>query len=180
MRRLATTFRRILDLRMCMALSTQSVICLRMFGGLSAYFVGVSEPSGPFLFAAHESNPLVTASAQTFPHVGIPIHASGLLRLLKGAARRSTDTVCETLVVPESAVLQDEPSSWLANSTPTFALIPVTSDPTWRVEITVKAKLLLVWDEIWVARVHVFWWRWNLVLVERSVKIRRIAKISVV
>jgi hypothetical protein len=54
----------------------------------------------------------------------------------------------ETLVVPESAVLQDKPSSWLANPTPTFALISMTSDPTRRVEIAVKAKLLLVWDEV--------------------------------
>lgn len=143
-------------------------------------FVGVSEPSGPFLFAAHESNPLVTTSTQTFPHVGIPIHASGLLRLLKGAARRSADTVRETFVVPEGTVLQDEPTSWLANPTPTFALIPMTSDPTRRVEIAVKAKLLLVWDEVGIARVHVFRWRRNLLLVKRCVKIRWIAEISVV
>lgn len=99
---------------------------------------------------------------------------------MKGAARCSADTVRETLVVPESAVLQDEPSSWLANPTPTFALISMTSDPTRRVEIAVKAKLLLMWDEVWVARIHVFCWRWNLLLVERSVKIRWITEISVV
>lgn len=129
-------------------------------------FVGVSEPSGSFLFAAHKSNPLVTASAQAFPHVGISIHASGLLRLLEGAPSRSADTVCETFVVPESAVLQDEPSSWLADSTPALTLIPVAANPTRRVEVAVKAELLLVWDEVRIAWVHVFCWWWNLLFMK--------------
>jgi hypothetical protein len=114
-------------------------------GLLMTYFVSVSEPSGSFLLAAHKSNPLVTASTQTFPHIGVTIHASSFLRLLKWAASCGTDTMSETFIVPESAVLQYKPSSRLANSTPPFALIPVTPDPSWGVEIAVKAKFLLVW-----------------------------------
>jgi hypothetical protein len=88
--------------------------------------------------------------------------------------------VRETLVIPESAVLQDEPSSWLADSTPALALISVTANPTRRVEVAVKAELLLVWNEVGIAWVHVFCWWWNLLLMQRSVKIRWIAEISVV
>jgi len=69
------------------------------------YFISVSEPSGSLLLAAHKSNPLVTASAQTFPHIRIPIHATSFLRLLKRTASGGTDTMGETFVVPESAVL---------------------------------------------------------------------------
>jgi hypothetical protein len=143
------------------------------------YFVRVSEPSGSLLLAAHESNPLVTASAQTFPHIWVAIHASSFLRLLKWAASCSTDTVGETFIVPEGAVLQYKPPSGLANSTPSFALIPVTSHPSRRIEIAVKAKLLLVWYQIRIARVHVFRRGRNLLLVERCIEIGRIAQISV-
>jgi hypothetical protein len=153
---------------------------LKMFGGSSAYFVGVSEPCSPFLLAADKSNPLVTAPAQAFPYVGIPIHAAGFLRLLKGAARRSADTVSETLIVPESAVLEDKPTAGLTNSTPTFALVSVAPNPTRRIEVTVKAKLLLVRDEVGITRIHVFWRWWNLLVVKGCVKIRRVAEVSIV
>jgi len=146
---------------------------------LTTYFVSVSEPSGSLLLAAHKSNPLVTASAQTFPHIRIPIHATSFLRLLKWAASGGTDTMGETFVVPESAVLQYKPSSWLADSTPPFALIPMTPDPSRRVEIAVKAKFLLVGDQIRIARIHVFRGRWYLFFVERRIEIGRITQIGV-
>jgi hypothetical protein len=146
---------------------------------LMTYFVSVSEPCGSLLLAAHESNPLVTAPAQTFPHIGIAIHASSFLRLLKWAASCSTDTMGETFIVPESAVLQYKPPPRLANPTPPFALITVTPDPTRRVEVTVKAKFLLVWYQIRIARVHVFRGRRHLLLVEGCIEIGRITQISV-
>src|SRR6187402_496577 len=104
---LSTTFRRILDFRVRMALPKMLVVNLKLLGMLPTYFVGVSEPCGPLLFAAHQGNPLVTASAQTLPNVGVTIHASSFLRLLKWASSCGTDTMSETFIVPESAVLQD-------------------------------------------------------------------------
>jgi len=133
---------------------------------MSVAFVCVSEPSCSLLLAAHERNPLVTAAAQTFPDIGVAIHAAGFLRLLEWAAGRSADTVGETLIVPEGAVLQNEPPAWFADSTPTFALIAVAADPARCVEVSIESELLLVWDEIWVGRIHVFRWRRNLLLMK--------------
>jgi hypothetical protein len=135
----------------------------------------MSKPSGALLLTTHKRNPLVTASAQTLPDIWVPIHPSRFLRLLKWTTCRSADTMCETLIVPESAVLQDEPSARFADSTPAFTLVAVTPDPTRRVQITVEAKFLFVRQKIWVVRVHVFrWWR-HLFLVKGGIEIGRIA-----
>ena len=88
------------------------------------------------------------------------------MRLLEWAAGRSADTVGETLVVPEGAVLQNEPPAWFADSAPALALVAVAAHPARRVKISVESELLLVWDEVWVGRVHVFRWRRNLLFVK--------------
>jgi len=146
-RAFSAAFRRILNFRMCMT------------------FVSMSEPSSSFLFAAHKSHPLVTTAAQTFPNVWVAIHASSFLRLLKWATCRSADTVGETFVIPEGAVLQNQPSSRLANPTPSFALISVTTDPARRIEISIEAELLLVWYEVRVWWIYIFRRGRNLFLV---------------
>jgi hypothetical protein len=86
----------------------------------------------------------------------------------------------ETLIVPESAVLQHQPASRFADSTPAFALIAMTTNPTRRVEVAVEPKLLLVWYKISIGRIHVFRRRWDLLLMERCIEIRWITQISVV
>ena len=134
----------------------------------------MSEPSGSLLFTAHQCDPFITAPTEPFPYIRISIHPSRFLRLLEGASGRSTNTMSEALVVPESAVLQYQPPSRFADSTPAFALVPMTAHPARGVEITIEAKFLLMGDKIRVAWIHVFRWRWHLLLVERGVKIRRI------
>jgi hypothetical protein len=140
----------------------------------------MSEPSSPLLFTANKSNPLITTATQAFPYIWISIHASSFLGFLEWAASSCTDTVGETLIVPESAVFQDEPTSRLADATPTFALVAVTPHPTRCVEVSVKAKFLLMRNKIRVTRVHVFRRRRNLLLMKGSIEIRRITQISVV
>jgi hypothetical protein len=147
---------------------------------ITAYLVGMSEPSGSFLLTAHESNPFVTASAQTFPDIRVTIHAASLLRLLKGTARCGADAMGETLIVPEGAILQDKPSSRLADPAPSLALISVAADPTRSVEVTVKPKFLLVGLHIRVAGLHILFRRWDLIFMKRSIQIRWIAQISIV
>jgi hypothetical protein len=140
----------------------------------------MSEPSRALLLTAHKRNPLVTAPAQSLPHVRVPIHASSLLRLLERTPRRRADPMRETLVVPECAVLQHEPAARLADSAPAFALVAVPAHPPWRVEVAVEAELLLVGKQVWVRRVHVFG-RWRDVLfVERGVEVWRVGEVGVV
>lgn len=118
--------------------------------GEKTYFVGVSEPGRSLLLTTHQCNPLVTTTAQTLPHVWIPIHATCLLGLLEWTTSSCADAMGETFVVPESAVLQYQPTSRLANTTPPFSLVPVTTNPSWRVEVSVEAEFLLVRCEIGV------------------------------
>jgi hypothetical protein len=93
------------------------------------------------------------------------------LRFLEWTAGRRTDAVRETLVVPESAVLEYEPTARFANPAPAFALVPVTAHPTRCVQVAVETEFLLMWDEIRVARVHVLgWWR-DLLFVEGGVEV---------
>jgi hypothetical protein len=58
--------------------------------------------------------------------------------------------VSKGFVVPECRVLEDEPSTRLAKTTPSFTLIAMTSYPPWRIHVAREAKVLLVRNEIWV------------------------------
>lgn len=148
--------------------------------GVRVTLVRVPEPCCTLFLAAHEGDPLVAASTEAFPDIGVPIHAPGLLGLLERIACRSADAVCERLVVPEGRVLQDEPAAGLADSTPTFPLVTVSSHPSGRIEIALKAQLLFVGNEVGIRRVHVLWWRWNLLFMQRGIKVRGVREISVV
>jgi hypothetical protein len=62
-------------------------------------------------------------------------------------------------VVPKGAIFKDEPSARFAQSTPTLSFVSMTSYPSRGIKITTKAKILLMWCEIGIGRVHVsFWW----------------------
>jgi len=105
---LPAAFWRVFDLRMCMTLCANirdpPMIAKGALYDIT-YLICMSEPSGSLFLAAYKCHPLVTTSAQTFPYVWVTIHASCFLRLLKRAAGGGADTVCETFVVPEGAVL---------------------------------------------------------------------------
>jgi len=137
MRAFAASLWRILYFWVCMAL-----VC-------------VPKPGGPFLLAAYKSNPLVTTSTQSFPYIRIAIHASSFLWLLEGTPCCSANTVCETLIVPESAVLQNKPTPGLANPAPSFTLISMTTHPSRCIQVSVKAQFLLVRYKIRICWVHV-------------------------
>jgi hypothetical protein len=77
------------------------------------YLVCVSEPCRSFLLVADECNPLTAASAETFPYVEVAFRPARVLRTLERRAGRCADTMCEGLVVPEGAVLENQPSSRL-------------------------------------------------------------------
>lgn len=87
------------------------------------------KPRRTLLLAAHKRHPLVATPAQPFPDVWIAIHAPSLLRLLKWAAGCGTDSVSETFIVPEGAVLQDKPPPRFADSTPSLALVSMAANP---------------------------------------------------
>lgn len=95
----------------------------------STYFIGMPKPRRTLLLAAHKRHPIVTAPAQPLPDVWITIHSPSLLRLLKWAAGCSTDTMSETFIVPEGAVLQDKPPPGFTDSTPPLALVSMAADP---------------------------------------------------
>jgi hypothetical protein len=78
----------------------------------------------------------------------------------------------ETFIVPEGAVLQNEPSSGFTNSAPSLALISMAANPTRSVEIPIKAKFLFVRHKIGIAGVHIFRRRLNLFVMERGVQVR--------
>jgi len=94
-----------------------------------AYLVGVSEPSCSLLLAAHQGNPFIATSTESFPNIRVAIHPPRFLWFLERISRRSTDAVCETLVIPEGRILQDKPPPRLADSTPTLALVSMPTHP---------------------------------------------------
>lgn len=142
------------------------------------YLVSVSEPSGPLLLAAHESNPLVTAAAQTLPDVRVSIHAPRLERLLEGAASRGADTVGERLVVPVGRVLEDQPSSGLADTAPALALVAMSTDPPRGIQVALESQVLLSGHHVGVGGVHVFLGRGFLLLVESTEQVRGLGQLS--
>ena len=74
----------------------------------------------------------------------------------------------EAFVVPEGGVLENKPSSRLADTAPSLALVPMTANPLRSVEITLESEFLLTWHEVRVFRVHVFWGWVGLFLFKRS------------
>jgi hypothetical protein len=140
----------------------------------------VSEPGSSLLLAADECDPLVAATAKTFPHIRVSVHASLLLGLLERASGCGANTVRERLVVPKGRVLQHKPPSGLANSTPALSLVAMASYPSRGVEIAFKSQFLLAGNHVGVLRIHVLRRRRDLLLLESSVQIRRVGKISVV
>ena len=119
------------------------------------YLVRMSEPRRSFLLIADERNPFTATSTKSFPYIEIAFRPARVLRGLERCAGSCADTMREGLVVPESAVLQHEPTSRLAEPAPSFTFVAMPADPSWRVQIAVESKVLLVWHKIWVRRVHV-------------------------
>jgi len=107
MRAFSATFRRILDFWMSVTL--QKIILAMVvntgMGCLATYLICVSEPGGSFLLAADQCNPFIAASTQSLPDIRVSIHPSRFLRFLEWAASSSTNSMGETLIVPEGAVL---------------------------------------------------------------------------
>jgi hypothetical protein len=137
--------------------------------GVRMTFVRVPEPSRALLLTAHQSDPLVAATAKSFPHVRIPIHSPGLLGFLERIPCCCTDAVGETLVIPESRVLQHKPAARFADTAPAFALVAMAAHPSGRVQITIESQLLLMGNKILIGRIHILGWGRHLFLVERSI-----------
>lgn len=151
--------------------------CNGIFG---AYLVRVTEPRGALLLAANQCYPIIAATAEAFPNIGVAIHPSGLMRLLERAARGGTDAVGEAFVVPEGRVLEHQPAPGLADTTPPFTLVAMATDPSGCVEVTFEPELLLVRNQVRVLGVHILRGRRDLLLVERGVQIRWVREVSVV
>jgi hypothetical protein len=67
--------------------------------------------------------------------------------------------VREGLVVPESAVLEHEPSPGLAQPTPALSLVTVPTNPPRGIQIAAEAEILFVRNKVRIGRVHVGFWR---------------------
>lgn len=118
--------------------------------GMCVTLVCMPEPSGALLLAAHQCDPFTATSAETFPHVEVALRPPRLLRALKRSASGGADTMRERLVVPKSAVLEHEPPSRFAQTTPALALVPMPTHPAGGIEIADKSKVLLMGNEIWI------------------------------
>lgn len=138
------------------------------------YLVCMPEPRCALLLAVDQRNPVIAASTETLPHIRVAVHAPHVLGLLEWLACCGADPVSEALIVPECRVLQHQPTSRLADPTPTLALVSVATNPFWCVQITFKPHLLLMGYHVRIGRVHVLWRRRNLFLVQCSEQIRRV------
>ena len=144
-----------------------------------AYPISMSEPRRPLLLVTHKRDPIIARMAKALPNIRVPIHPPHIPRLMKRHARRSTNPVRERFVVPEGRVLEYQPTTRFADTTPAFTFVSVTANPTRRVEITIKTEVLLMRLHIRVLGVHVFGRRWDLLLVKGSVEIGRIGVLGV-
>lgn len=151
-----------------------------MAGVDMTYFIRVSEPRGSFFLATYESNPITAAATESFPDIGITVHAPGFLGAFESLASGGTDAVGEGLIVPECTILQYKPPTWLADAAPSFTLVAVSADEAWRVEVIVKAQLLLMRNKLWITWIHVLRWRWYGLLRKRSEEIGRIRETGIV
>lgn len=174
----AATLRCIFHLEMCVTLD---IVSQGPSWWVSpTYLVRVSEPGGSLLLAADKGNPLLAATTETLPNIRVSIHASLLLGFLERTSGGGANAVRERLVIPEGRVLQHEPSSRLADSTPALSLVAVTSNPSRGVKVAFKSQLLLAGDHIGILGVHVLRrWR-DLLFSESRVQLRRVRKVGVV
>lgn len=162
----------ILDFWMCVALIHISFASFSLLVvEFVSYLVCVAEPRCALLLGAHQRNPVIATTAKALPNIRIAIHPPRLLRLVERLARRSADAMCEALVIPKGRVLENEPTSRLADSAPPLTLVSVTAYPLWSVQISIKSQFLLVRHQVRVRWVHVLGRRGDLLLVERSVQI---------
>jgi hypothetical protein len=138
------------------------------------------EPSSPLLLATNQCNPLIAAPTQPFPDIWVSIHPPRLLRLLECAASSSTNAMRETFVVPKRRVFQHQPAARFTNPTPPFAFIAMTPYPARSVEIAIETKLLFVWDQVWIRRIHIFWRGRDLFFVKGGVEVRWIGEVGIV
>lgn len=143
------------------------------------YLVRVPEPSRPLLLTAHQGYPFVATTAKPLPYIRIAIHSPRLLRFLEWVPCCRADPMRETLVIPESRVLQYKPTTRLANTTPAFALIAMPAHPPGSVQVSVESQLLLMRNKVLIGRIHIFWRGRYLLLVQRSIQVWGVRQIGV-
>ena len=153
-------------------------------GGIAHFGVGVAlvcvaEPGSTFFFATHQRHPILTRMTMALPNVWVAVHLPHALGLDKLLASSSTNAVREQLVVPEGRVLENQPTAGLADSAPTFTLVPVATHPPGGVQVAGEAEVLLVGDHVGVVGVHVLFRRRDGVFQEASVQIRALGKLGV-
>lgn len=148
--------------------------------GVCMALVGMPEPGRSLLLAAHQCDPLIAAAAKSLPNIRVAIHPPRLLGLLERTACCCADAMRETLVIPESRVLQHKPTTRLADPAPAFALISMATHPSGRVQVAFEPQLLFMRNKILVGRIHILRRRWDLFFVEGGIQIRGIRKICVV
>lgn len=88
----------------------------------------LAAPTAPLPFRAH---PLPLPLPLAIP----TSHPSRLRRRFESRTRDGADPVRETLIVPESAIFENEPAAGMAEAAPAFALGTVVADVEGRVEI---------------------------------------------
>lgn len=163
-----------------LALAVVSTAFVGVFGfGVRVTLVCVPEPSRPLLFAADKWDPVVTASTKPLPNIRVAIHASRVQRLLERSASCRADAVRERLVVPESRVLQHQPSPRLANATPSLSLVAVSPNPARGVQVVFKSQLLLIGHHLGIRRIHVLGWWGCLLFLKAAKQVRGVREICV-
>jgi hypothetical protein len=116
----------------------------------------MTKPSGTLLLARNKSYPLITTPTEPFPHIRVSVHPPDFFRPLERGTCCGANPVRETLIIPKCTVFEDEPSSWLVDSTLAFTNVGVNANLARRVKVAFESKFLFMRNEIWVARVHVF------------------------
>jgi len=135
---LSTTFRRVFNFWVSVTL-LKVLECELRVRRCNTNLISVSKPRGAFFLTTNQGHPLTATSTETLPNIWVSVHASSLLWLREGTSCCSTYSMGETLIVPECAVLEYQPASWFANSTPSFPLISVSSDPARCVQVPVES-----------------------------------------
>ena len=114
------------------------------------YLVSMSEPSRSFLLAADQRYPFTATPAKPFPDVEVAFCAASVLGSLESSSGGRADTVCERFIIPKRTVLQHKPTSRLAKTTPPFTLVAMSTHPSWRIQVAIESKVLLVRHEVWI------------------------------
>src|SRR5689334_21720568 len=110
----------------------------------------MSEPSRALFLAAHQRYPIAAAAAKPFPNIKIAFRPSSILWTLNCCTCCCRYTMSEAFIVPESRVLEHEPTTRLAETTPALSLVAMTTHPTWGVKVPLESQILFVWNEITV------------------------------